>query len=332
MDTEEKSVFATSTGNEPVTDLSKNIELFADTYVIALKRIHHQGYVARVEDVLNSLVMYCMFHIRDDGVLPYGRCPRERVIASAYDEIPTFKSRQSRICSSIRSNLTISKIIDIFSQKASIPSAVRLNVIESVKALVDELGTDRVLVTPTSLTIITENIELVDVHEDIEVFLGKFEVEIDLEPVYAKGKGLNVRYSHSYDPGTPMYLVRDMSDGKYATRDEGEVFVHPHVRQGRVCEGVAADPLITLALREGELTVWWDLVSGILRTYNEFDPYLSLRDWNKPIYACKCCQHTSYDNAYYYTCDKCGDDVCDDCSWHSDDGLVCDECDENPGK
>ena len=96
-----------------------------------------------------------------------------------------------------------------------------------------------------------------------------------------------------------------------------ETITHPHVQSEELCEGEGRLP-IRLALEQGRLLDFFQIVANLLRTYNSASPYVSLTDWEGV--DCSDCGKTVSDEDRF-SCEKCGSSVCDQCYY------CCPECD-----
>lgn len=164
------------------------------------------------------------------------------------------------------------------------------------------------------LTVRTESIDL----EEID--FGPFEIRLNLG---------NLR-------GNQPYRVVALEPNRATARPE---VIHPHVLDELVCEGEGR-VAIRKALREGRFEDFFQLVAGILRTYNDDSPYVELADWNsEPCCDCGmlihpdygfCCPHCESWLCYECegTCLSCGEGSCHQClalCKHCED-LFCDKC------
>jgi hypothetical protein len=101
--------------------------------------------------------------------------------------------------------------------------------------------------------------------------------------------------------------------------------VHPHVNNGYLCEGEAADA-ITIALNDLRFVDFFDLVSGVLHTYSSSNPFCRLSEWEGQ--SCIECNCTIGEDEGYY-CEKCDTSpICEDCSYRcsSCSGYFCNSC------
>ncbi len=132
-------------------------------------------------------------------------------------------------------------------------------------------------------------------------WLGPFAVGLDLKSLSTISKG--------------YYDVIALDPCPSRTRDD---VTHPHVQSGELCEG-EAQTAITNALKQGRLLDFFQIVHGVLGTYNSSSPYVSLDDWN--ALRCNDCGDThSPDDGYI--CGQCDDSICSGCQ------SICTTCSE----
>ena len=89
-----------------------------------------------------------------------------------------------------------------------------------------------------------------------------------------------------------------------------EDVTHPHVRHGKLCAGDATAPL-QKALGEGRLADAFQLIRGVLLTYNPDSPYAPLETWEGA--RCHDCGYTAPADELRY-CEACGHDYCEECA------------------
>lgn len=149
------------------------------------------------------------------------------------------------------------------------------------------------------ITIDTEPITLDD--DGIKYNLGRFRIHLNYDCK---------RNIEALDP-KPCYY----HDG----------IVHPHVRDGYLCEGEAANA-ITIALKDLRLVDFFDLVNGVLHTYSSDNPFCRLDEWEgQPCVECNCAM--SEDEGFY--CERCEKSpLCDDCMERCSScrSYFCSEC------
>jgi len=137
------------------------------------------------------------------------------------------------------------------------------------------------------LSVVTEPITLEG------IYLGPFQIQLDL--------------SRLTDLYRQIPYVVIALDPHPATTDE--TVTHPHVNHQQLCEGDGA-MTIRLALEQGRLCHFFNLVRSILNTYNPDSPYVAIQDWQG--IACRECGYvTGQDRAYF--CEFCEFDYCDEC-------------------
>ncbi|MHC4093222.1 MAG: hypothetical protein ACYSVY_23630 [Planctomycetota bacterium] len=156
----------------------------------------------------------------------------------------------------------------------------------------EDVGWDR-----HRLWVTTESIVLED------VYLGPFQIRLRLDRIAnptADGDDFDVV---AVDPNP--------------AGGNGEV-THPHVSGGRLCQGDATGP-IRLAVQQGRLVDFFQLVHSVLRTYNSASPFVRLDEWDG-VRCAECGAGVSSEATV--CCGACGDDYCDECS------SYCPACDE----
>ena len=113
-----------------------------------------------------------------------------------------------------------------------------------------------------------------------------------------------------------------------------EDVTHPHVEANRLCEGDAR-PAIALALAQGRLLDFFQIVEQVLLTYNPSSAYVAITNWegsncgecgcltsSDETIECAGCEKSLCDSCTQ-ACEKCGDSFCDECD------KCCCECGEN---
>ena len=93
---------------------------------------------------------------------------------------------------------------------------------------------------------------------------------------------------------------------------------HPHIQDDRLCEG-DAQPTIKLALQQGRLLDFFQIVEQVLGTYNASSAYVTLREWEGST-----CNHCGYsaDADESRECGGCEAFICDSCIYQ------CRDCEE----
>ena len=137
--------------------------------------------------------------------------------------------------------------------------------------------------------------------------LGAFEIVLDLETLA--------------DPNGAYYEVIAV-DGNYAQSDDN--VTHPHVEANRLCEG-DAQPTIKLALRQGRLLDFFQIVEQVLQTYNPSSAYVRITDWEGS--SCEHCGSLVSDDDLCH-CSDCATDACNECVYSCTDcyAPVCGKC------
>lgn len=137
--------------------------------------------------------------------------------------------------------------------------------------------------------------------------LGAFEIVLDLETLA--------------DANGAYYEVIAV-DGNYAQSDDD--VTHPHIQANRLCEG-DAQPTIKLALRQGRLLDFFQIVEQVLQTYNPASAYVKIKDWQ----GCSCghCGSLVSDDDLCH-CSDCATDACNECVYScvNCDATVCGRC------
>ena len=152
------------------------------------------------------------------------------------------------------------------------------------------------------LSVITDSVSI----EGIE--LGEFRIVLHLDTLTDQcGCHYEVQAIHPNPPG------------------DNDSVTHPHVSQELLCEGVAK-PAIDLALRQGRLLDFCEIVQQVLKTYNPGDAYVRIEDWEGV--RCSGCGN-NFDNDSIVECAGCEDALCDSCSRRCDDcgDAFCEACD-----
>jgi len=162
------------------------------------------------------------------------------------------------------------------------------DILGELMQLEDEYGQLRYNWKEKTLSVVTDPIVLED------VALGSFEIRLCLDRI-----GQLYRDS-------PYYVIALEPNPAGSSED----VTHPHVSGERLCEG-DGHLLIRKALEQGRLCDFFNLVIGILNTYNPDSPYVALSEWDG--YSCYDCGYTmNRDDSYY--CEQCENDFCSQCS------------------
>ena len=175
-------------------------------------------------------------------------------------------------------------------------------IVKELDALEDEFGGWSYNYEEEELSVTTDSITLEDIN------LGSFNIVIELNSL---GPG------HSWPP----YRIV-ANEPNPASSDED--VTHPHVQSGALCEGDAGG-LLRIALTEGRLTDFFNMIKSVLTTYNAGSPYVALEKWNGQ--QCHDCGYTMDDDDGHH-CESCDHDFCSDCT-HDCRGCgntICSNC------
>ncbi len=179
------------------------------------------------------------------------------------------------------------------------PSACDLH--EDLLALYEEFDSVSFSRRDRTLSVTTEPIELEGIG------LGPFEIRLNWDDLSAGHRG--------------EYRVIALTPHPAAAN---ESVTHPHVQDEALCEGDGQMP-IRRALADGRLLDFFQIVAGILRTYNSGSPHIALADW----YGIECHDcGTSVGEDDSWSCEGCGSRICSECyfSCTGCDGILCTEC------
>ena len=162
------------------------------------------------------------------------------------------------------------------------------DVLRELMQIEDDYGPLRYNWKHKTLSVLTDPIVLED------VALGSFEIRLYLD-----------RIGQLYKD-SPYHVIA-LEPNPAGSSDD---VTHPHVSCERLCEG-DGHFLIRKSLEQGRLCDFFNLVIGILNTYNPGSPYVALSEWDG--YSCYDCGCTvSRDESYY--CENCENDFCSQCS------------------
>ena len=152
------------------------------------------------------------------------------------------------------------------------------------------------------LSVVTKDISL------DRVQLGAFRIELHLD---------------SLSSGQPYYEVIAIDPNRPPSNDD---VTHPHVQSDHLCEG-DAQPAIRLALQQGRLLDFFQLVENVLGTYNPSSAYVTTGEWEGT--SCGHCGHTA-DPDDCRECGSCEAFICDSCVRRCSDceDCFCGNCDE----
>ena len=138
--------------------------------------------------------------------------------------------------------------------------------------------------------------------------LGAFRIELHLD---------------SLSSGQPYHEAVAVDPNRPPSNDD---ITHPHVQGDHLCEG-DAQPAIKLALQQGRLLDFFQLVEHVLGTYNPSSAYVTTCEWEGT--SCDHCGHTA-DPEDCRECGFCEASICDNCVRRCSDCeyCFCGNCDE----
>jgi hypothetical protein len=171
--------------------------------------------------------------------------------------------------------------------QAARSSADLRNLVAELQQLDQEFGGLDVDLKNKTVQVITEPIELEEVH------LGPFGIQLHWLRLAKEAS------SH-------CFAVLAQEPNPAASNDS---VTHPHVNHDRLCAGEATVP-IQRALEQGRLADAFCLVRSVLTHYNPKSAHVPLDDWGGQ--SCfDCGGNTAPDDLCY--CEQCGHDYCEDC-------------------
>ncbi len=175
----------------------------------------------------------------------------------------------------------------------SLRSSSYRDVYRDLTELTREFATVKYESSHHQLRISTEPIELNG------IYLGPFEIRLDLGRL----------------DDTPAYRVVALEPNPAASCEE---VTHPHVLNELLCEGEGR-LAINRALAEGRLLDFFQLIAGVLRTYNDESPYMELSNWDsQPCHGCGVLVHPEQGDG----CSDCESWLCYECE------ATCSSCGE----
>lgn len=163
-------------------------------------------------------------------------------------------------------------------------------IFQDLAALDEEFCEAKVCLRETEVVVLTEPIVLEGVH------LGPFHIVLDWSRLTARSG------AYSIVGGSPASSDDDV--------------MHPHVREGTLCEGEAG-PALKASLAAGRLFDFFVIVARTLATYNAENAFVELSRWHGV--TCGDCGGFAADD-YASSCERCECDLCDDC------GISCEDC------
>lgn len=170
------------------------------------------------------------------------------------------------------------------SEVAQQPSVKTSDVFLDLMALREEFDDIRFDAKRKILSVVSKRIQLEDLN------LGCFRIELHLETLATRG----------------YYEVIAVDPNQASSNDN---VTHPHVQGDRMCEG-DAQPTIKLALQQGRLLDFFQIVEQVLSTYNPNSAYVTIDQWEGT--TCRHCGHTA-DPDETRECADCGAMICDSC-------------------
>ena len=151
------------------------------------------------------------------------------------------------------------------------------------------------------LSVVSKSIQL------DETLLGRFRIELQLDSL--SGSSVGFYEVFAIEPNAA---------------DTNESVTHPHVEANRLCEG-DAQPTIRLALQQGRLFDFFQIVQQVLGTYNPSSAYVQLSDWTG-VQCRDCGFASSLDDSR--DCSDCGSGICCECVRECDtcSNQLCGDC------
>ena len=140
--------------------------------------------------------------------------------------------------------------------------------------------------------------------------LGAFSIVLQLETL-----GDSNRFYYEVHPVNP----------NWAGSEDG--VAHPHVHHDRLCEG-DGQPAIKLALEQGRLLDFFQIVEQVLGNYNPSSAYVAISDWHGGESCGRCGDPT--DSSDLCECANCDVSVCRECTYgcHDCTDSFCGNCNE----
>jgi hypothetical protein len=173
------------------------------------------------------------------------------------------------------------------------PLAPLRDIYEDLVALADEFREVQISLKERQISVVTDPVELDG------VFLGRFRILLDYERLHE---------------ASACYEIIALEPHPAAS---DESVVHPHARDGSLCEGEAFGP-IRAALSNGRLWDFFMVVARTLASYNPDSAFVTLDRWHGR--TCADCGYTSADDDDGSSCQACECDLCCDC------GACCISC------
>ena len=178
----------------------------------------------------------------------------------------------------------LNEIKKTISEVAQLPFVKTSDVFLDLMALRQEFNDIRFDAKRKILSVVSKQIQLEDLN------LGCFRIELHLETLGTRG----------------YYEIIAVDPNQASSNDN---VTHPHVQDDRMCEG-DAQPTIKLALQQGRLLDFFQIVEQVLSTYNPNSAYVTIDQWEGT--TCRHCGHTA-DPDETRECADCGAMICDSC-------------------
>lgn len=163
---------------------------------------------------------------------------------------------------------------------------------------------------PSSADVYRELVGLHEEFEEVELNLRQRSISVVTEPIELDGVLLGrfrIRLELEGGQSVPEYRVLAI-DPKPAASSENTT--HPHVRDEHLCEG-DGKPAIRLALEQGRLCDFFQIVQNVLATYNGGSAFVPLEDWGGT--PCVDCSALVGDDERCW-CEACSSTICSDCA------------------
>lgn len=238
--------------------------------------------------------------IRDSAGRMEAQC---RQLGLAFDR--NWQSAENLVVADCRR--TIRQTIDLLNEAQQTLSRTKRQPINDKEIFLDLMSLQREFdeiqfdAKAKRLSVVSRPIQLEQLH------LGRFRIELHLDSLSPNKAG--------------YYEVIAMEPNQ---ADANENIVHPHVDENRLCEGDAKAP-IRMALTQGRMLDFFQIVQQVLSTYNPSSAYLTIADWNGV--SCNHCGYTT-DSENSNSCRNCETTICDECVYTCSDcdRLICSNC------
>jgi hypothetical protein len=164
--------------------------------------------------------------------------------------------------------------------------ATTREIFDDLVALSDEFGEARIDAAAKEIFVVTDSIAL----DGLD--LGRFRIVLNWSQIASRSGAYHV----------------ESADGRTSGVDED--VIHPHVRDGALCEGDGR-PAILAALASGRILDFFTIVARTLATYNAHNAFLTTDRWHGV--ACSDCD-SFVDEDDRACCELCESDLCGDCA------------------